>query len=280
MSRMRVKDILYKKQAGRKITMLTAYDYPMAHIIDQCGVDIILVGDSLANVVLGLESTRGVNMEIMLHHAAAVGRAVKKALLVGDMPYGSYGTPPEALKNARRFLDEAGCEAVKVEWPDDGTDVVRALADAGIPVMGHVGLTPQTADRLGGMKVQGKDAQSAEAIIRQAKELERAGAFSLVLECVPDRIAGLITGGVSIPTIGIGAGPDCDGQVLVTHDLLGLYKRFQPKFVKQYVDLGAVMEKGINQFCREVERGAFPDRRHSFSISDEEFNKLKNLITP
>ena len=270
-----VKDILYKSQTGQRITVLTAYDYPMAHIIDQCGVDIILVGDSLANVVLGLESTREVNMEIMLHHASAVGRAVKKAFLVGDMPYGSYQTPAEALKNARRFIEEAGCDAVKVEWFEDCLDVVRTLTEAGIPVMGHVGLTPQTADRLGGMKVQGKDAESARAIMRQAKDLEQAGLFSLVLECVPDRIAALITEALSIPTIGIGAGPGCSGQVLVTHDLLGLYKRFQPKFVKQYIDLGAEMEKGINQFCLEVERGSFPDRQHSFSISDEEFEKVK-----
>ncbi|MCB9757235.1 MAG: 3-methyl-2-oxobutanoate hydroxymethyltransferase, partial [Candidatus Omnitrophica bacterium] len=220
-----------KAQSGQKLTMLTAYDFPMAALIDECGIDIVLVGDSLANVVLGLPSTKDVGISEMLHHAKAVRRAVKNALLLGDMPFSAYQVHPQnAVKNARRFILEAGCDAVKLEWFADCLAVTEKLVKNKIAVMGHVGLTPQTADQLGGFKVQGKDALSAKKIIEQAKNLESAGCFSLVLECVPDQLAAEITRILKIPTIGIGAGLHCDGQVLVTHDLLGMFSQFHPKF--------------------------------------------------
>jgi 3-methyl-2-oxobutanoate hydroxymethyltransferase len=270
-----VKDIRQKKKNGQKIVMLTAYDYPFAQLVDTCGVDMILVGDSLANVVLGLESTREVGMAEMLHHAKAVNRGVKQALLIGDMPYRSYTTVTIAVKNARRFVDEAGCNAVKLEWFENCPEVAKAIVKEGIPVMGHVGLTPQTADQKGGFKLQGKDAAAAERIISQAKELQDKGCFSLVLECIPDKLAAIITHKSKIPTIGIGAGPDCDGQVLVTHDLLGLFSGFYPKFVKQYVNAYDLITRGIIQFRQEVENGAFPDAGHSYPMNAEELRKLR-----
>ena len=271
-----IKDILNKKLKGEKITMLTAYDYPLASLVDQAGIDIVLVGDSLANVVLGLESTQEVGMLEMLHHTKAVRRAVKNALLVGDMPFGSYQNGvDDALINARRFIDEAGCDAVKLEWFDQCLDVVDALVKAKIPVMGHVGLTPQTADRLGGFKVQGKDAESARRIIENARALEERACFSLVLECIPNPIAKIITEQLKIPTIGIGAGPHCDGQVLVTHDLLGLFDRFKPKFVKQYVNASDLILDGIKRFQDEVVTGKFPDASHSYVMDHKELENLK-----
>jgi len=266
-----IEQIQEKKRDGKKITMLTAYDYPLASLVDAAGVDIILVGDSLANVVLGLESTREVGMTEMIHHAKAANRAVKQALLVGDMPFESYQSDSdEAVVNARRFVDEAGCNAVKLEWFDHCLEVAEKIVGAGIPVMGHVGLTPQTAEQLGGFKVQGKDAESARKIIQHALDLQEKGCFSVVLECIPVPIAEMITQQLSIPTIGIGAGPHCDGQVLVTHDILGLFDRFKPKFVKQYTDLGASILKGVQQFCKEVEEGKFPDMLHSYSMKEQE----------
>lgn len=278
MNRLTVSQILEKKKRGEKITMLTAYDYPLAALIDQCGIDMILVGDSLANVVLGLESTREVGMAEMLHHTRAVNRAVRNAMLVGDMPFEAYQEHPEtAVKNAQRFIEEAGCGAVKLEWFDDCLNVAGQIIRAGIPVMGHVGLTPQTADRLGGFKVQGKDADAARRIMDQARALEEKGCFSIVLECIPDKIAAEITKVLKIPTIGIGAGVACDGQVLVTHDMLGLFARFHPKFAKQYVDVNNVIKQGVEQFRREVAGGQFPDDAHSFKMPDEEWTKLKAL---
>jgi len=268
--------IQQKKKDAKKITMLTAYDYPLASLVDSAGVDMILVGDSLANVVLGLESTTEVGMAEMIHHAKAVNRAVTRALLVGDMPYDSY--PPEgnkAVDNARRFVDEAGCNAVKLEWFEKCPIVAEKIVKAGIPVMGHVGLTPQTAEQLGGFKVQGKDAQSARNIIAHAKTLEAMGCFSVVLECIPSQIAEIITQQLAIPTIGIGAGVKCDGQVLVTHDLLGLFDRFKPKFVKQYIDLSASILEGIKQFCTEVEEEVFPDQPRSYSMNRQELDNIK-----
>ena len=274
-NRITVKEIINKKKAGQKITMLTAYDYPLASVIDKSGIDIILVGDSLANVVLGLESTREVGMAEMLHHAKAVNRAVNNAMLIGDMPYDSYQVnPAESVKNALRFVKEAGCNAVKLEWFDGCLDVTEAIVKSGIPVMGHIGLTPQTADKLGGYKVQGKDAESAKNIILIAKELEKKGCFSLILECIPDKISELITREISIPTIGIGAGVHCDGQVLVTHDLIGFFDRFKPKFAKQYINLNPIILKAVTQFKDEVLSGAFPDDAHSFTIKKEELDKL------
>lgn len=275
-SRLTIEQILKKKGQGEKITMLTAYDYPLASIIDKAGIDIILVGDSLANVVLGLELTRDVGMGEMIHHAKAVNRAVENSLLVGDMPYESYHKGiPKAVKNAQRFIQEAGCNTVKIEWFSKCVAVAKAIIDAGIPVMGHVGLTPQTADRMGGLKVQGKDARSARKIIEHAKELEAVGCFSIVLECIPDRIAEIITKELSIPTIGIGAGPHCDGQVLVTYDLLGLFDRFKPKFAKEYADLRYVILKAVTRYKEEVTGSRFPSREFSFTIKDEEIKKLK-----
>lgn len=270
-----IKDILEKKQKGEKITMLTAYDFPLASLIDRAGIDMILVGDSVANVVLGLESTTQVGMAEMIHHSKAVARAVKSALLIGDMPYESYQVnPEESVKNARRFIEEGGCDAVKLEWFDKCLQVTVAIIKAGIQVMGHIGLTPQTADKLGGFKVQGKDAEAAQRLIKQAQNLEKLGCFSIVLECVPDKIAGIITDKLKIPTIGIGAGIHCDGQVLVTHDLLGLFERFKPKFVKQYVNLAPLIQRAIEDYKKEVVEGKFPTREYSFRIKEEELKKL------
>lgn len=271
-----IQQIQKKKQDGHKITMLTAYDYPLASLVDAAGVDMILVGDSLANVVLGLDSTTEVGMFEMIHHAKAVNRAVKQALLIGDMPFESYQADSgNAVNNARTFIDEAGCNAVKLEWFDRCLEVTEEIVKAGIPVMGHIGLTPQTAEQLGGFKVQGKDAESARRIIQNAKALEDKGCFSIVLECIPSAIAKIITGGISIPTIGIGAGPYCDGQVLVTHDLLGLFDRFKPKFVKQYTDISAPIMEGLKHFCQEVEDGKFPDQLHSYSMNPQELANLE-----
>ncbi len=259
----------------RKITMLTAYDYPIAELIDMAGIDMILVGDSLANVVLGLDSTTEVGMPEMLHHAKAVRRAVKNALLIADMPYNSYQlNPKEALKNAQRFINEAGAQAVKLEWFEHCLEVTEQIVKANIPVMGHIGLTPQTIDKIGGFKVQGKDAQAAQNLINQAIELEKKGCFSIVLECVPDKIAGLISDKIKIPTIGIGAGANCDGQVLVINDMLGLFSRHTPKFVKKYADLSSLISKAVNDFKNEVLQEKFPSKEHSFSIKEEEFKKI------
>jgi len=275
--RITIKDIIEKKRRGEKITMLTAYDFPLASLVDRAGIDIVLVGDSLANVVLGLESTRDVGMTEMIHHAKAVRRAVKNALLVGDMPYESYQTTDAkgAVKNAKRFIDEAGCDAVKLEWFENCLEVTEQIVKAGIPVMGHIGLTPQTADRLGGFKVQGKDVESALKIIEDAKSLEKKGCFSLVLECIPAQIAEIISKKLKIPTFGIGAGPFCDGQVLVTHDLLGLCERFQPKFAKQYAKVNDEILKVLTQYRDEVIQGKFPSTAHSFWMKEEELKKIK-----
>lgn len=256
--------------------MLTAYDYPLAQLIDQAGIDMILVGDSVANVVLGLNSTTEVGMSEMLHHAKAVTRAVKHALVIGDMPYASYQAhPEEAVKNARRFIEEAKCDAIKLEWFDRCLEVTEKIISTGIPVMGHIGLTPQTADKLGGFKVQGKDAEAAKRLMQEAEELEKLGCFSLVLECIPDKIAGRISQKLRIPVIGIGAGPDCDGQVLVAHDMLGLFQRYTPKFVKRYVDLSAAILKAVEEYKEEVLQKKFPAGQHSFKIKEEELRKIE-----
>lgn len=267
----------------RKLTMLTAYDYPLASLIDRAGIDMILVGDSVANVVLGLESTTQVGMAEMLHHAKAVSRAVKNALVIGDMPYESYQalpdgrqvSPNESVKNAQRFIDEAKCDAVKLEWFGKCLEVTKEIIKAGISVMGHIGLTPQTADKIGGFRVQGKDAEAAQRLIKQALDLEKLGCFSIVLECVPDKIAEIITKKLKIPTIGIGAGASCDGQVLVSHDMLGLFERFTPKFVKKYINLSEQILNAVKTYKQEVVSGAFPAKEHTFSIKEEELEKLK-----
>ena len=273
--KIRIQDILALKNK-RKITMLTAYDYPLASLVDKAGIDMILVGDSLANVVLGLDSTTKVGMTEMLTAAKAVTRAVKHALVVGDMPYDSYQVnPEESVKNAKRFIDEAKCDAVKLEWFVKCLEVTEKIIGAGIPVMGHIGLTPQTAEKIGGFKVQGKDAEAAQRLIEQATALEKLGCFSLVLECVPDKIAEIITRKLKIPTIGIGAGLYCDGQVLVIHDMLGLFARYTPKFVKRYINLSPLITQAIEEYKNEVIESRFPDAEHSFTIKEEELKKLR-----
>lgn len=273
---MNIKDIQALKGV-RKITMLTAYDYPLAALVDRAGIDMILVGDSLANVVLGLSSTTEVGMTEMLYHSKAVTRAVQNALVVGDMPFESYQVDPSvAARNAERFIQEAKCGAVKLEWFDRCPQAATAIVKAGIPLMGHIGLTPQTADKIGGFKVQGRDAEAARRLIDQARQLQDIGCFAIVLECVPDKIAEIITKNLSIPTIGIGAGVHCDGQVLVIHDLLGLFERYQPKFVKRYAELSGAILKAIGEYRKEVVEEKFPDQEHSFSIKEEEINKIKD----
>ena len=254
----------------KKIAMVTAYDYPTALLADRAGMDLILVGDSLGMVVLGYDSTVPVTMEDMLHHCKAVRRGAKDAVLVGDMPFGSFQEgPQQAIHNAIRFLKEAGMDAVKLEGGANQAEIARALVQNGIPVMGHIGLLPQLVSATGGFKVQGRDAKGAQKLIDDAKALEEAGCFSLVIEAVPDRLAGLITRSIGIPTIGIGAGPECDGQVLVMHDLIGLFDRFTPRFVKQYAQTANLIEEALVQYRDEVQTGQFPAKEHSFTIKDE-----------
>ena len=264
-----------KKQAGEPITMLTAYDYPTGLLVDRAGIDIILVGDSLAMVVLGMENTVSVTVDEMLHHCKAVARGAKNPLLVGDLPFMSYQVDPrEAVRNAGRFLKEGGMDVVKLEGGCEVARTVKAIVDAGIPVMGHIGLTPQTISKLGGYRVQGKDVASAKAIIADAHALEEAGAFSLILEAIPSPLAELISEGLRIPTIGIGAGPHCDGQVLVTHDLIGLFDRFVPKFVKQYADTFSSTVEALEQYRDDVLEGAFPAAEHGYGMSEEALETL------
>lgn len=268
-------DIRSKKDQGIPITMLTAYDYPAALLVDQAGIDIILVGDSLGMVVLGLDSTVPVTMEEMLHHCRAVSRGANRALLVGDMPFMSYQAEiPEAVRNAARFMKEAGMDTVKVEGGREIAPTVRAVVDAGIPVMGHIGLTPQSASKLGGFRVQGKTAADAVRLLQDALLLQEAGCYAIVLEAVPERVAELISKRLEIPTIGIGAGVACDGQVLVFHDLVGLYDRFTPRFVRQYADIGNAISEAVRSFAEEVESREFPTSDHIFTINDREYEEL------
>jgi len=264
-----------KKERGEAITMLTAYDYPTALAIDKAGIDSILVGDSLAMVVLGYETTLPVTMEEMLHHARAVSRGAKSAMLIGDMPFMSYQVSvEEAVRNAGRFLQQAGMDAVKLEGGRERADAVRAIVNAGIPVVGHLGLTPQSVHQLGGFRAQGKTALAAKRLLEDAHILEEAGCFSLVLESVPARLAEMISKQISIPTIGIGAGAGCDGQVLVTHDLLGLFERFTPKFVKQYANFHAEMNKAFTDYIDDVESKRFPAVEHTVEMTDDEWNEF------
>lgn len=268
-----------KKERGEPITMLTAYDYPTALAMDMAGVDSILVGDSLAMVVLGYENTLPVTMEEMLHHARAVARGAKSALLIGDMPFMSYQVSvEEAVRNAGRFLQQGGMDAVKLEGGRERAEAVRAIVGTGIPVMGHLGLTPQSVNQLGGFRPQGKTASAAKRLLEDAQILEQAGAFSLVLESVPARLAEFISKKISIPTIGIGAGAGCDGQVLVTHDLLGLFERFTPKFVKKYASLHETMRTAFAEYIDDVETRRFPAPEHTVEMSDEEWQAFLKEI--
>ena len=273
--KMTLAELQQKKDRGEKITMMTAYDYPSATLVDEAGMDTILVGDSLGMVVLGYDSTVPVTMEEMIHHCKAVRRAVKGAFIIGDMPFMSYQASVEqAIGNAGRFIKEAGCDAVKLEGGTEMAPVVKAIVRAGIPVCAHIGLTPQTATMLSGFKVQGKDAESARAQVNSAKDLEGAGAFMIVMECIPDLVAARITKALRIPTIGIGAGMECDGQVLVYHDLVGLFERFTPKFVKQYANLSPLIREALVQYKSDVEKAAFPAKEHTFSMTQEEAEKI------
>jgi 3-methyl-2-oxobutanoate hydroxymethyltransferase len=249
----------------KKITCLTAYDYPTARLVDEAGVDVVLVGDSMAMVVLGYESTLPLTMEESLHHSKAVRRGVQRALVVADMPFGTYqGDVNEALKNAVRFVKEAGAEAVKVEGGERRLEVIARLTEAEIPVMGHVGLTPQSVHAMGGYRVQGKTAGGAEQLLRDARAVEAAGAFAIVLEGIPRELAAEITRSVRIPTIGIGAGPDCDGQILVLHDLLGLTFQEPPKFARRYANVGEVISHAVREYCADVQGGSFPSDAESY----------------
>ncbi|MFL7871979.1 MAG: 3-methyl-2-oxobutanoate hydroxymethyltransferase [Anaerolineales bacterium] len=264
-----------KKERGEPISMLTAYDYPTAQAMDQAGVDSILVGDSLAMVVLGYENTLPVTMEEMLHHSRAVARGAKTALLIGDMPFMSYQASVEdAVRNAGRFLQQGNMDAVKLEGGRERVDAVRAITGAGIPVIGHLGLTPQSVHQLGGYRAQGKTATAAKRLLEDAILLEEAGCFGIVLESVPARLGELVSQKLHIPTIGIGAGVGCDGQVLVTHDLLGLFDRFTPKFVKQYADFHAEMQRAFSEYIDDVQTKTFPAAEHSVDMAEDEWQAL------
>lgn len=264
-----------QKLDGDKITMLTAYDYSTAKLVDECGVNTILVGDSLGMVMLGYEDTISVTMEDMIHHTAAVTRGAKNALVVGDMPFMSYQTSVyDAVVNAGRLMKEGRCQAVKLEGGASVCPQIKAITEASIPVVAHIGLTPQSVNAFGGFKVQGKSESDARRLIEEAKAVEAAGAFAIVLECIPAKLAKLITESVSIPTIGIGAGADCDGQVLVYQDMLALFSDFKPKFVKHFANAGEVMKRGFTEYIKEVKEGTFPAAEHTFKIADDIINKL------
>jgi 3-methyl-2-oxobutanoate hydroxymethyltransferase len=265
-----VPELLSRKSSAtgstnKKITCLTAYDYPTARIMDEAGVDVVLVGDSVAMVALGYDSTLPLTLDEALHHAKAARRGVKRALLVTDMPYGTYHADiHEALKNAMRFVKEAGAEAVKVEGGERRLELIARLTEAEIPVMAHIGLTPQSVNAFGGYRVQGKTASSAEQLLRDARAVEAAGAFSIVLEGIPRELAAEITRAVRIPTIGIGAGPDCDGQILVLHDMIGLTFQAAPKFARQYTNTGEAIASAVREYCADVQSGTFPSDAESY----------------
>ena len=268
-------DFLRMKKDGQKTVMITAYDYPSARLAEEAGVDVILVGDSLGMVVLGYDSTVPVTMADMIHHTKAARRGAKDTFMVTDMPFLSYQiSPAQALENAGRLVQEGGCEAVKIEGGEEIAPQVRALTRAGIPVCGHVGLTPQSATALGGYKVQGRTAEAAAKLLQDALALEEAGAFMIVLECIPVQVAELVTRRLSIPTIGIGAGAACDGQVLVWHDTLGLFERFVPKFVKQFETLGVKARDGLGVYSAQVRAGTFPGPEHTFTMNEDELKRI------
>lgn len=269
------------KEKGKKIVMLTAYDAPTASILSECGVDMILVGDSVGNALLGYESTIPVTLDDIIHHCAAVARAHPDSLIIGDMPFMTYKVSEEqALENCARMLQEGGAEAVKIEGAGRIAEIVRSVVDAGIPVMGHIGLTPQSIFQLGGYRVQGRTADMADVLVEEARSLEAAGVFSIVIELVPTETAQRITEAVSIPTIGIGAGPHCDGQVLVLWDMLGLFEDFKPKFVKKYANIREVIRNAVNEYSDEVRKGSFPDAEHSFEMAEEGTGRLYGRNKP
>lgn len=277
--RVTVPQILDRARQGERIAMFTAYDAPTARLVEAAGVPIILVGDTLGMVVLGYETTIPVTMDEMIHHAAAVVRGTNSALVVGDMPFMSYqASEEEALRNAGRFLKEAGCQAVKLEGGRVVAPLIRKLVDYGIPVMAHVGLTPQSTHVLGGYRRQGRTAEQAYALLQEALAVEEAGAFSVVLELIPQQLARVITDRLEIPTIGIGSGSDCDGQVLVFHDLLGLDPGFHPKHAKRYAEIGQAIESAVRAYVEDVRAGAFPSDAESFSMNSQEESRLLELL--
>lgn len=264
-----------QKAKGEKISMLTAYDYSTAKLMDEAGINGILVGDSLGMVMLGYEDTLPVTMEDMIHHTAAVCRGAKNTLIVGDMPFMSYQVSvEEAVYNAGRLMKEGRCQAVKLEGGASVCPQIRAITNASIPVMAHIGLTPQSINAFGGFKVQGKSEEAAKKLLEDAKAVEEAGAFAVVLECVPAKLAELISKSISIPTIGIGAGAGCDGQILVYQDMLGLFSDFTPKFVKKYANVGEMMTQAFRDYIADVQEGSFPAPEHTFAISEDVIKKL------
>lgn len=270
-----VQSLLDKKTKNEKIVMLTAYDCPMGVMMDRAGIDVVLVGDSLGMVVLGHENTLPVTMDDIIHHASAVVRGCRRPMVIGDMPFMSYQVSVEdAVRNAGRLMKEAGVDAVKLEGGSEVVGAVRRMVDAGIPVMGHLGLTPQSVNMLGGYKVQGKTVDSAQKIIDDALALQDAGVFALLLECIPAELGKIATSKVDVPVIGIGAGPDCDGQCLVTPDMLGLFDRFVPTFVKQYLDLSEQIGSALAQYAADVRGGAFPEPKHCFASKSEDLKVL------
>ncbi len=272
------KDLKDMKKEGEKITLLTAYSSPKAKILDKVGIDAILVGDSVGNTVLGYQNTLPVSMDEMINHTKAVERAIDDPLLIGDMPFLSYQTSSEeAVKNAGRFLKEGNAEAVKVEGGREIIDAVEKIIDAGIPVLGHLGLTPQKIHQFGGYQPHGKTKEEAAEILKDAKRLEKAGVFGIVLESVTKQVSKIVTEAVDVPTIGIGAGPYCDGQVLVIHDMLGI-SDFTPKFVKEYTDLDSVMQEAVKDFKEEVKSQEFPDQEHTYEMEKEEFEKFEKYL--
>jgi len=267
------------KKASQKITMITAYDYPTGVWAERAAIDILLVGDSMAMTVLGYSTTLPATMAELIAHSQAVTRGNKNSFVLGDMPYMSYQPSIEmAVQNAGRFMSEGACDGIKLEGGLPMADRVEAIVNAGIPVMGHLGLTPQSMSMLGGFKAQGKDAHMAKKIIDDAKALEEAGAFSILLEAVPSRVSKLVTERAEIPIIGIGAGPDCDGQVLIFHDMFGLYPAFTPKFAKRYAELGEMIVEGLQRYRDEVREGVFPEPKHCFTITDEQYEQLLAML--
>lgn len=278
-SKVTLPQLLELKRSGQKITMITAYDYPTGVWAERAGIDIVLVGDSMAMTVLGYSTTLPATMAELISHSQAVTRGCKSAFVLGDMPYMSYQPSIEiAVQNAGRFMSEGGCDGIKLEGGITMADRVEAIVNAGIPVMGHLGLTPQSMSMLGGFKVQGKDALMAKRIIDDAKVLEEAGAFAVLLECVPSKVSKLVTEGAEIPIISIGAGPDCDGQLLIFHDMFGLYPAFTPKFAKQYADVGETIVQGLKRYAEEVREGLFPEPKHGFTISDQQYEELLKML--
>ncbi len=272
-------DLQAMKQQGRKITMLSIPDYPMALLADRAGLDTILVGDSLAMTVLGYDTTVPVTMEEMLHHTKAVTRATQYAFVVGDMPFMSNNTSErDAIINAGRFMQEGGTDSVKVEGGANAAHIVTAIVKAGIPVMGHIGLTPQHISLLGGYRVQGRDVQTARQVIDDALAIEEAGAFAIILECVPNQISKIVTERLRIPTISYGAGESCDGQGLVAHDILGMFDKFTPKFVKKYAELGEQIQEAFEAYVSDVVSGQFPTDGHSFHIKKEDLEKVMGQV--